>query len=72
MTLTYGQENGNYTIDGWHISFPLLHYVDYLFQRPKLIRWFAIFYCIFAFLWTHYCAMFDGRLGLLFSSELFF
>ena len=32
----------HYTSEWKHISFPLLFYVDSLFQRPRIVRWSAI------------------------------
>lgn len=39
--------------DGLRISFPLFHYVDYLFHRSWLVRWSAIFLRQFCFSLYH-------------------
>jgi hypothetical protein len=61
----------HFTSDGKCISCTLLYYVDSLVQRPRCIRWSAIFLRQFCIALDRCRAMIHGRENFPFASELF-
>jgi hypothetical protein len=61
----------HFTSDGKRISCALLYYVDSLVQRPRCIRWSAIFLWQFCIALDRCHVMIHGRENFPFASELF-
>jgi hypothetical protein len=56
---------------GKHISFHILYYVDSLVQRPRCIRWSAIFFLQFCISLDICHSMIHGRENFPFAFDLF-